>query len=84
MYLFKQLFLKSYPGLKEIWEHEYDQEGELKREEYVKNGKLKRVTVYTGEDTYYEDLYRNNIPVIRIFYSEDREVGEKFLESYER
>ncbi len=71
------------PGLKEKWTYEYNQDGDLEQEEYVKNGNLIKVTVYTGEDTYYEDLYRNEIPVIRVFYSEDRKTGEEFLDSYE-
>ncbi len=67
------------PGLWEVWTYRYDQSDELEEERYLRNGELVKVTVITGEDRYYEDIYRRGEPFLRVYYEDDVKTGEEFL-----
>lgn len=67
------------PGLWEVWTYRYDESDELEEERYLRNGELVKVTVVTGEDRYYEDIYRRGEPFLRVYYEDDVKTSEEFL-----
>jgi len=71
--------VRKLPGLKERWVYEYGSEDEVVKEEYFRNGELKKVIQYTGDNTYYEDLFRRGNAFIRIYYEDERKVKEEVL-----
>lgn len=58
---------------------EYDAEGRVARETYLARGRLQRVRVHTGEREWYDDLYRDGRPALRVTYRGDQKVGEERL-----
>ena len=67
-------------GLEE-WAFYYDSEGDLDREEYYQRGILEKRTVYTNDNSYYEELFRYGELLIRVFYEDDVKIKEEFLEN---
>jgi len=67
------------PGMRETWRYEYDQDDELAIEEYWADNTLRKVIVYTGENSYYEELYRGGSAFLRIYYKDEQKVKEEFL-----
>jgi hypothetical protein len=67
------------PGLWEVWTYRYNESEELEEERYLRNGEPATVTVITGEDRYYEDIYRRGEPFLRVYYEDDIKISEEFL-----
>ena len=67
------------PGLKEEWRFVHDSGGGLAEETYLESGEIKKVTRYTGEKAYYEEIYRNGTPFIRVYFENDAKLREEFL-----
>jgi hypothetical protein len=64
----------------EEWFYAYDEAGALAKEEYLMRGTLERVTVYTGESSRFEELYRGGEVFLRVYYEGDTKVKEHFVE----
>jgi YD repeat-containing protein len=64
---------------KEDWRYTYDEAGLLLREDYYSKGRLEKSRVYTAEDTWYEEIYRQGEIFLRVYYENDRKVKEEFL-----
>ncbi len=45
----------------------------------TRNLKLKKVTVYTGENTSYEELYADGKPFLRVYYKDGNKVREEVV-----
>jgi hypothetical protein len=69
-------------GLEE-WSFYYDSEGDLNREEYYNRGMLERRTVYTSDNSYYEELYRYGELLIRVYYEDEAKIREEFIDDGE-
>jgi antitoxin component YwqK of YwqJK toxin-antitoxin module len=67
------------PGVIEEWYYERDAGGDLEKERYVKNSVLMKVTVHTGEKSYYEEIYRNGEVFLRVFFEDGVKVKETFV-----
>lgn len=66
----------------ERWNYIYN--GEKKAEEsYTVNGVLQYKLVFTGEDSYYKDLYSRGNPVLRVYYKDEEAVREEILQNGE-
>ncbi len=64
---------------KEEWSYEYDADGEVVRETLVRNTWIIKVIEHTGEGEYYEEIYRDGEPVMRVYFKEGTKVDEVFL-----
>ncbi|MBN2444950.1 MAG: hypothetical protein JXJ04_26585 [Spirochaetales bacterium] len=69
-------------GLEE-WAFYYNPEGELNREEYSQRGVLEKRTIYTSDNSYYEELFRYGELLVRVYYEDETKVKEEFLENGE-
>lgn len=49
------------------------------REEVIENGTVTQITVYTGEDAWYREIYRKGKPFVRIYYENQEIIKEEFL-----
>ncbi len=67
------------PGLRERWEYTYKNEEALDTEKYYRNKVLISSIDYINENLYYEYLYRDDAPFIRIEYIEDEKTKETIL-----
>jgi YD repeat-containing protein len=77
----RQVRLRRIGGLgTEEWQTTYDDKGNASRESYLVRGLLQRVRVHTGERAWYDDLYHDGKPVLRVTYRNDEKVGEERLE----
>ncbi len=77
----RQVRLRRIGGLgTEEWQTAYDDGGRVSRESYLVRGLLQRVRVHTGEREWYDDLYHEGKPVLRVTYRNDAKVGEERLE----
>ena len=64
---------------KEDWRYEYDEEGGLIRETLVRNGNIVKEIVHTEEGKYYEVIYRDGAPSLRVYFEDGEKVDEEFL-----
>ncbi len=64
----------------EEWQTAYDDKGNVARETYLVRGLVQRVRVHTGEREWYDDLYHDGKPVLRVTYRNDAKIGEERLE----
>lgn len=69
-------------GLEE-WSFYYNSEGDLNREEYFNRGMLERRTVYTSDNSYYEELFRYGELLIRVYYEDEAKIKEEFIDNGE-
>ena len=65
---------------KEDWRYEYDADGEVVRETLVRNTWIIKVIEHTGENEYYEEIYRDDVPALRVYFKDGKKVDEEFLE----
>ena len=66
---------------KEDWVFEYDDEGEILRETLLRNTWIIKVIEHTGEGHYYEEIYRDGVPSLRVYFEDGRKVDEVFLDA---
>ncbi len=64
---------------KEDWIYEYDESGDVIRETLVRNTWVEKVIEHTGEDEYYEEIYRDGEPALRVYFKNGAKVDEEFL-----
>jgi hypothetical protein len=64
---------------KEEWEYEYDKSGEILRETLVRNTWIVKVIEHTGKNTFYEEIYRDGEPSLRVYFEDGKKVDEVFL-----
>lgn len=69
---------KGESGIEE-WRYTYNASNDLIKEEYLHTGSLEKVTFYTDDDTYYDELYREGKVFVRIHYYKDNKVKEEFI-----
>lgn len=67
------------PGTRERWEYTYSAPKEQDEEMYYKNGILVSKTEYVDDSTYYEYLYRQGKPFLKITYVDDKEVEKELM-----
>jgi antitoxin component YwqK of YwqJK toxin-antitoxin module len=67
------------PGLSERWVYQYDGQGELIKEIYEKNRLVNKITHYTEENTYNQELYRNGELFLRVYFEGDAKIKEEFI-----
>ena len=63
----------------EEWDYEYDEEGDMLKEVYTVKGTLVQITIYTGEDTWYKDIYKDGRVFLRVYYEKEEKVKEEFF-----
>lgn len=63
----------------EEWRYFYDDSDKLVKEEYWRRGFHEKTTYYTGEGSYYEEIYRDNEVFLRVYYKNDKKVKEEFI-----
>ncbi len=61
------------------WKYEYDEEGELLKERLYRRGSLEKLITHTGDDTWYEEIYRSAEVVLRVYYEGGEKTTEQFL-----
>ena len=66
---------------KEEWVYEYDSARELKKEAYFRRGTLEKRRIYTGEDMWYEEIYREGNIFLKVYYSKKEMVREEFIQN---
>lgn len=64
---------------KKDWSYEYDDEGNVVRETLIRNTWIEKVIVHTGEDEYYEEIYRDGEPALRVYFEDGAKVDEVFI-----
>ncbi len=64
---------------KEDWRYEYDADGEVVRETLVRNTWTVKVIEHTGEGEYYEEIYRDDVPALRVYFKDGTKIDEVFL-----
>lgn len=64
---------------KEDWRYEYDSNGEVIRETLVRNTWTVKVIEHTGEGEYFEEIYRDGVPALRVYFKDGAKVDEEFL-----
>ncbi|HUZ16833.1 MAG TPA: hypothetical protein VMV68_00480 [Spirochaetia bacterium] len=67
------------PGVREETRYFYGSDGKLERSETTRNRTLVRITHYTGENSYYEDLFSAGQAVLRAYYEKGNKVKEESL-----
>jgi len=67
------------PGVREESRYTYDRDGKLAKVELTRNLKVTKVTVYTGDNSSYEELYANGKPFLRVFYKDGNKVREEVV-----
>jgi hypothetical protein len=70
---------KSDIGVEE-WRFAYDGEGNIAREEYYRRGFLQMRTVYTADNTWYEEIFHEDEPIIRAYFVKEKKIREEFLQ----
>ncbi|RPJ08100.1 MAG: hypothetical protein EHM28_05245 [Spirochaetaceae bacterium] len=73
---------KSEIGVEE-WKYFYGPDGKLEREEYYRRGFLEMRTVYKGEDSWYEEILRNEEVFVKVYYEKNKKVREEFIQDNE-
>ncbi|MAG13300.1 MAG: hypothetical protein CMN78_01760 [Spirochaetales bacterium] len=68
---------------REEWDYEYDDEGKLIREVLTRNTRLVKIIVHIDDDTYYEEIYRNERPSLRVHFSDGIKISEEYLQQKE-
>ena len=71
------------PAGKEEWDYEYDEKGEILKESYSRRANLEKVRIYTGEDLWYEEIYRAGEIFLIVYYSKSEKVREVFIKDGE-
>jgi YD repeat-containing protein len=64
---------------KEDWRYAYDSDGEVIRETLVRNTWTVKVIEHTGEGEYFEEIYRDGLPALRVYFKDGTKVDEEFL-----
>ena len=64
---------------KMVTEYVYDNSDEVKTAIHSKNDRTIKVVTYTGENGYFEDIYRNGSPMLRVYFEDGVKVKEEFL-----
>lgn len=67
------------PGVREESRYAYGRDGKLARVEVTRNLTIVKVTVYTGDDSSYEELYTNGKPFLRVYYKDGNKVREEVV-----
>lgn len=68
------------PGVREESRYSYGSDGKLQRVELTRNLRLVKVTVYTGGNTSYEELYSEGKPFVRVYYVDGNAVKSEPVE----
>ena len=64
---------------KEDWRYEHDADGEVVRETLVRNTWTVKVIEHTGDGEYFEEIYRDGVPALRVYFKDGSKVDEVFL-----
>ncbi|MBN1523511.1 MAG: hypothetical protein JW904_03405 [Spirochaetales bacterium] len=70
---------KSSIGVEE-WKYYHDASGRLTSEDYYRRGFLEMHTVYKEDDSWYEEILRNEEVFVRVFYENNKKVREEFIQ----
>jgi hypothetical protein len=70
---------KSSIGIEE-WKYTYNPDETIATEDYYKRGFLEMHTVYSGKDTRYEEILRDEEVFIRVYYVKDKKAKEEFIQ----
>jgi antitoxin component YwqK of YwqJK toxin-antitoxin module len=65
-------------GVTESWNYAYGNDGKLSGEEYRLSGELQKTVYHTASNEYYEELYRNAKPFLRVYYRDSKKIREEF------
>ena len=52
----------------------------MARETFVRNTWIIKVVEHTGEGEYYEDIYRDGMPTLRVYFKDGSKLKEEFLD----
>lgn len=63
----------------EEWRYFYNDADKLIREEYWRRGFLEKRTFYTDDESYYEEILRENEVFLRVYYKNDKKIKEEFI-----
>jgi hypothetical protein len=75
----KSAFRRSDKGQEE-WGYEYDKDGVLTRETYFLKGRLEKATYYTKENEYREEIYRNEVVSVILYYRDNEKIREEYYQ----
>jgi YD repeat-containing protein len=75
----KTMRKKSGIGVEE-WKYYYNADGSLAHEDYYRRGLLEMRTTYTDADSRYEEIFRDEAVIIRVFYHKQKKVKEEFIQ----
>ncbi len=64
---------------KEDWLYTYNESGEMVRETLLRNTWVAKIIQHTGENSYYEEIYRDGEPSLRVYFEDGKKVEEVFL-----
>lgn len=67
------------PGVREESRYTYGRDGKLAKVVVTRNLKVVKVTIYTGENSSYEELYANGKPFLRVYYKDGNKVREEVV-----
>ena len=59
--------------------YEYDEEGGVSRESFYRRGRLEKVRIYTGENAWHEEILKNGVLALRVYYTGGEKVREEFI-----
>ena len=65
--------------LNEQTRYSYSENGDLSEEELFQNSKLVKRTVYSEDETRFEELFRDGSPILRVYFDGDRKISEEPL-----
>ena len=63
------------------WKYEYDEEGEIWKERLYRKGSLEKVKTHTDDESWYEEIYRAEEVVLRVYYTGGEKTSEQFLQN---
>ena len=61
--------------------YEYDEEGEIWKERLYRKGSLEKVKTHTDDESWYEEIYRAEEVVLRVYYTGGEKTSEQFLQN---
>jgi hypothetical protein len=63
------------------WKYEYDEEGDIRKERLYTKGSLEKVKTYKDDESWYEEIYRAEEVVLRVYYVDGEKTSEEFLQN---
>ena len=73
--------IKIGPVGREETAFEYTSDGEVRKESFYRKGWLEKTRIYTGDNLWYEEIYRDGSVFLRVYYRKGEKVREDFIQN---